>query len=185
MHPLRTPARFAGETPWGFYCLQEPENQSILCYGEGQALLARLASLPGPKGPKLDGPQGTPRLAKYEGSLLKQRVINHRDIWWYNLTTEFSSMKLWMSWQPFERGSWPSRNDIGPEMHGSYWLILFYPPKIKILRPRRSYVASDLFGFDPSQVSLCIAYPQGLKHLVFLKIISYTVYCIYIYIWLG
>lgn len=30
----------------GFYCLQEPENQSILCYGEGQALLARLASLP-------------------------------------------------------------------------------------------------------------------------------------------
>lgn len=30
----------------GFYCLQEPANQSILCYGEGQALLARLASLP-------------------------------------------------------------------------------------------------------------------------------------------
>ncbi|CAK9084910.1 S phase cyclin A-associated protein in the endoplasmic reticulum (S phase cyclin A-associated protein in the ER) (Zinc finger protein 291) [Durusdinium trenchii] len=30
----------------GFYCLQEPENQSILCYGEGQALLTRLAALP-------------------------------------------------------------------------------------------------------------------------------------------
>lgn len=34
---------------WGFYCLQEPQNQSILCYGEGQALLARLASLQHPE----------------------------------------------------------------------------------------------------------------------------------------
>jgi len=30
----------------GFYCLQEPKNQSIVCYGEGQALLTRLTSLP-------------------------------------------------------------------------------------------------------------------------------------------
>eukprot|EP00931_Biecheleriopsis_adriatica_P055249 TRINITY_DN3260_c0_g1_i3.p1 TRINITY_DN3260_c0_g1~~TRINITY_DN3260_c0_g1_i3.p1 ORF type:complete len:1486 (-),score=391.99 TRINITY_DN3260_c0_g1_i3:217-4587(-) len=30
----------------GFYCLQESQHQTILCYGEGQALLARLASLP-------------------------------------------------------------------------------------------------------------------------------------------
>ncbi|CAJ1371284.1 unnamed protein product [Effrenium voratum] len=30
----------------GFYCLEEPRNQTILCYGEGQALLARLANLP-------------------------------------------------------------------------------------------------------------------------------------------
>eukprot|EP00931_Biecheleriopsis_adriatica_P055247 TRINITY_DN3260_c0_g1_i1.p1 TRINITY_DN3260_c0_g1~~TRINITY_DN3260_c0_g1_i1.p1 ORF type:complete len:1491 (-),score=373.27 TRINITY_DN3260_c0_g1_i1:58-4530(-) len=30
----------------GFYCLQAPHHQTILCYGEGQALLARLASLP-------------------------------------------------------------------------------------------------------------------------------------------
>jgi len=30
----------------GFYCLQEPKNQAIMCYGEGQALLTRLTSLP-------------------------------------------------------------------------------------------------------------------------------------------
>lgn len=30
----------------GFYCLQAPENQTIMCYGEGQALVTRLTSLP-------------------------------------------------------------------------------------------------------------------------------------------
>ncbi|CAE8740149.1 unnamed protein product, partial [Polarella glacialis] len=30
----------------GFYCVQQPQNQSIMCYGEGQSLLARLTSLP-------------------------------------------------------------------------------------------------------------------------------------------
>jgi len=30
----------------GFYCLEAPQNQTILCYGEGQVLLCRLAALP-------------------------------------------------------------------------------------------------------------------------------------------
>eukprot|EP00913_Durusdinium_trenchii_P001983 g1834.t1 len=39
-------AGLIGQRNTSFYCLQEPENQSILCYGEGQALLTRLAALP-------------------------------------------------------------------------------------------------------------------------------------------
>ncbi|CAE7760082.1 SCAPER [Symbiodinium necroappetens] len=31
---------------YGFYCLEAPQNQTILCYGEGQVLLCRLAALP-------------------------------------------------------------------------------------------------------------------------------------------
>jgi len=30
----------------GYYCLERPENQSIMCYGEGQTLLAKITSLP-------------------------------------------------------------------------------------------------------------------------------------------
>lgn len=30
----------------GSYCLQNPENQGIMCYGEGQTLLAKITSLP-------------------------------------------------------------------------------------------------------------------------------------------
>merc|ERR1712113_316326 len=30
----------------GFYCLQREDHQSIMCYGEGQNLLAKIASLP-------------------------------------------------------------------------------------------------------------------------------------------
>merc|ERR1712007_19339 len=30
----------------GYYCLQREENQGIMCYGEGQPLLTKLASLP-------------------------------------------------------------------------------------------------------------------------------------------
>ena len=94
-----------------------------------------------------------------------------------NVVTTLWKRKLTIKKWYWPRDAWIIVNLY--QSYWSYWLILFYPPKIKILRPRRSYVASDLFGFDPSQVSLCIAYPQGLKHLVFLKILSYTVYCIY------
>ena len=101
-----------------------------------------------------------------------------------NVVTTLWKRKLTIKQWYWPRNAWIIVNLY--QSYWSYWLILFYPPKIKILRPRRSYVASDLFGFDPSQVSLCIAYPQGLKHLVFLKILSYTVYCIYtIYIYIS